>query len=99
MLMTPVLRIPDALGARPMRGASRIRMAECGFVAATAIVGVSNTGHAAEETESLKELVVTGSRIATPELESMTPVMVLSNQAIEASGALNISDYLRDLPS
>jgi outer membrane cobalamin receptor len=53
-------------------------------VAAAAIIGLSNAGLAAEETESLKELVVTGSRIATPELESMTPVSVLSNQAIEA---------------
>ncbi|HWX26585.1 MAG TPA: TonB-dependent receptor plug domain-containing protein, partial [Steroidobacteraceae bacterium] len=49
--------------------------------------------------EPLQEIVVTGSRIATPELASMTPVMVVSNQAIEASGALNISDFLRDLPS
>jgi iron complex outermembrane receptor protein len=49
--------------------------------------------------EPLQEIVVTGSRIATPELASMTPVMVLSNQAIEASGTLNISDFLRDLPS
>jgi outer membrane receptor protein involved in Fe transport len=74
-------------------------MAVRGFVAGAAIVGLSNAGLAAEETESLKELVVTGSRIATPELESMTPVTVLSNQAIEASGALNISDFLRELPS
>ena len=49
--------------------------------------------------EPLQEIVVTGSRIATPELASMTPVMVLSNQSIEASGVLNISDFLRDLPS
>jgi iron complex outermembrane receptor protein len=49
--------------------------------------------------EPLLEIVVTGSRIATPELASMTPVIVLSNQAIEASGVLNISDFLRDLPS
>ncbi|HEV7613007.1 MAG TPA: TonB-dependent receptor [Steroidobacteraceae bacterium] len=68
-------------------------------VAGAVIFGLSTAGISAEETESLKEVVVTGSRIATPELESMTPITVLTNQAIEASGTLNISDFLRDLPS
>lgn len=44
-------------------------------------------------------VVVTGSRIATPELQTMTPVTVVTNQAIQSSGQLNISDFLRDLPS
>ncbi len=48
---------------------------------------------------SVQTVVVTGSRIATHELETMTPVTVVTNQAIEASGSLNISEYLRDLPS
>ena len=69
-------------------------------VAAAAILGASDAAlAAAEPSQALEEVVVTGSRIATPELESMTPVTVLSNQAIEASGKLNISDFLRDLPS
>jgi iron complex outermembrane receptor protein len=69
-------------------------------VAASAILGAHEAALAsAESSQTLAEVVVTGSRIATPELESMTPVTVLSNQAIEASGALNISDFLRDLPS
>jgi hypothetical protein len=29
----------------------------------------------------------------------MTPVTVLSSKAIEASGELNVSDFLRDLPA
>lgn len=52
----------------------------------------------AEATE-IGTVIVTGSRIATPELQSVNPVTVVSNQAIEASGDLNISDYLRELPS
>jgi iron complex outermembrane recepter protein len=44
-------------------------------------------------------VVITGSRIATPELQSMAPVTVVTSQAIESSGQLNISDFLRDLPS
>jgi iron complex outermembrane receptor protein len=68
-------------------------------VANAAIFSVGHAAPAADATESLQEVVVTGSRIATPELESMTPVTILSNQAIEASGSLNVSDFLRELPS
>lgn len=60
------------------------------------IEAAENVGRADAEVETI---VVTGSRISTPELQSMTPVTVVTNQAIESSGALNISDFLRDLPS
>src|SRR5882762_9172149 len=86
-----------SMGERIMNWSKKLAPA---VVAGAAIFGLSNAGLSPEEaTESLKEVVVTGSRIATPELEPMTPVSVLSNQAIEASGALNISDFLRELPS
>jgi iron complex outermembrane recepter protein len=68
-------------------------------VANAAIFTVGHAAPAADATESLQEVVVTGSRIATPALESMTPVMVVTNQAIEASGSLNVAQFLRDLPS
>ena len=71
--------------------------------ATAAFFGLGNGALAATSSSSdttvLEEVVVTGSRIATPELESMTPVTIVNTQAIEASGALNISEYLRDLPS
>jgi len=53
---------------------------------------------ASTDTEA-QTVVITGSRIATPELQSMAPVTVVTTQAIESSGQLNISDFLRDLPS
>src|SRR3979411_2671528 len=68
-------------------------------VANAAIFSVGHAAPAADATESLQEVVVTGSRIATPALESMTPVTVVTNQAIEASGSLNVAQFLRDLPS
>jgi outer membrane receptor protein involved in Fe transport len=68
-------------------------------VANAAIFTVGHAAPAADATESLQEVVVTGSRIASPALESMTPVTVVSNQAIEASGSLNVAQFLRDLPS
>ncbi len=53
-------------------------------------------GPAEEEPQTV---VITGSRIATPELQSMTPITVVTNQSIESSGQFNISNFLRDLPS
>jgi iron complex outermembrane receptor protein len=47
----------------------------------------------------VQTVIVTGSRIATPELQSIAPVTVVTNQAIESSGVLNIAEFLRDLPS
>jgi outer membrane receptor protein involved in Fe transport len=49
--------------------------------------------------DSSQTIVVTGSRIATPELESPVPVTIVSDQAIQSSGQVNISDVLRELPS
>ena len=48
---------------------------------------------------TLEEIVVTGSRIARPELESPTPVTILSAAEIQASGNLNVADVLRNLPA
>jgi len=48
--------------------------------------------------KTLEEVVVTGSRIARPELESTTPITIVGAPEIEASGNLNIADVLRNLP-
>jgi outer membrane receptor protein involved in Fe transport len=45
------------------------------------------------------EIVVTGSRIARPELEAATPVQVLSSAAIEQQGSPNVADILSELPA
>ena len=51
----------------------------------------------ADEAEAV--IVVTGSRIARPELEGAVPIAVISPQAIRDTGAGNIQDVLADLPS
>jgi iron complex outermembrane recepter protein len=53
---------------------------------------------AATDDKTLEEVVVTGSRIARPELESTTPITIVGAPEIEASGSLNIADVLRNLP-
>ncbi len=64
---------------------------------ANAIVMTCATVQAADE--PIAEIVVTGSRIARPEIEASTPVQVLSSQAIDMQGSQNISDILAELPA
>ncbi|HKQ83129.1 MAG TPA: TonB-dependent receptor plug domain-containing protein, partial [Steroidobacteraceae bacterium] len=47
---------------------------------------------------STEEVIVTGSRIARPEVEASTPVQVISAQAIEQHGSQNVTDILAQLP-
>ncbi len=44
-------------------------------------------------------IVVTGSRIARPEIEASTPVQVVSAEAIQTQASPNISDVLNQLPA
>lgn len=44
-------------------------------------------------------IIVTGSRIARPDLESSVPVAVVTAEVIQQSGASNIQDVLADLPA
>ena len=52
----------------------------------------------APTTSQLKEVVVTGSLIATPNQVSMSPVTFVSAQAIAQTGATRIEDMLNQLP-
>lgn len=51
------------------------------------------------DAEAAGEVVVTGSRIPRPNLESGQPTLVLDSQIIEQRGYNNIADALQDLPS
>lgn len=52
----------------------------------------------ANEPASVDTIVVTGSRIARPDLEAATPIAVVTSETIAQSGASNIQDVLRELP-
>jgi hypothetical protein len=60
------------------------------LVVAPAAFAADNTADSA----TVSEVVVTGSRIARPELESTTPITIVSAPEIEASGYLNAADVL-----
>lgn len=53
----------------------------------------------AQDQEPEAEIVVTGSRIARPELSLPNPVQVLSAETIEQSGKTNLTDFLINSPA
>jgi iron complex outermembrane recepter protein len=53
---------------------------------------------AAESAEGLKEVVVTGSRIATPNLDAISPVTAVSGEEFAQSGVNRVEDLINSLP-
>lgn len=49
--------------------------------------------------ENLEEIVVTGSRIVSTNLESVSPLQIISSEDIKATGAANIQDLLLQNPA
>src|SRR5579872_1340384 len=77
------------------------RTTECAalsLVAGLAMTAATSVYAADEENAPVSEVVITGSRIARPELESTTPITIVGAPDIQASGNLNIADVLRNLP-
>jgi iron complex outermembrane receptor protein len=48
--------------------------------------------------EPLQEIIVTGSRIASPNAVSTSPIQVISSQSIQISGKTDITDIINQLP-
>ena len=67
-----------------------------GPVEAQPTPATSATGEPVQESQ---DIIVTGSRIPQPNLESASPVTVVSNQDVKLSGATRIEDVLNSLPS
>ena len=73
--------------------------------AVTSLVGAGQSALAqqtpaaqAQPSEGLGEIVVTGSRIAIPNLESISPVTSVTAADIALTGKTNVSDILNQLP-
>ena len=52
-----------------------------------------------KDAEKVGSIVVTGSRIARPELESVSPVTTVSAEQIELTGTVTIESLINDLPN
>jgi outer membrane receptor protein involved in Fe transport len=53
----------------------------------------------AQEQQPMDVVTVTGSRIPRPDLDSASPVTVLTRETIETSGVTDIGDLLQSIPS
>ncbi|MDB6008724.1 MAG: putative TonB-dependent receptor [Gammaproteobacteria bacterium] len=51
-----------------------------------------------ENTPALSEVVVTGSRIASPNLDSISPITAITAEEIKSTGVTKIEDLLNSLP-
>ena len=72
------------------------------LVAVAAIGFQSNFLFAQEDSsadEDVEEVIVTGSRIKRPELESEKPLQLISEEAIQRTGLNNIGDVLQNITS
>ena len=79
------------------RGASRAMALLCGLTAsfATSLVIAQEK----PEEKTMDEVVVTGSRIARPNLESPVPVTTISSEELFQTGTTSVGDLLNDLPA
>ena len=62
-------------------------------------IGAAGSSIAQDEPGTLQEIVVTGSRIARPNLESTVPVTTISADEFKETGNTSIGDLLNELPS
>lgn len=63
------------------------------------VYSASTTTVLAQDGVDVSEIVVTGSRIARPNLDAPTPVTVIDTRVIEATGSVNTGDVIRMLPA
>ncbi|WP_419254548.1 TonB-dependent receptor domain-containing protein [Caulobacter sp. ErkDOM-YI] len=72
----------------------------CGAIAPMAIAmpAFAQTAPAAAEAVQVEEIVVTGSRIARPDLVSSSPVATVGEKELEQSGVVNTENLLNTLP-
>lgn len=82
-----------------VRGA--VRACISASLATTALVPVAfvaSPGFAADNAGAIEEVIVTGSRIAQQNLETISPVTVVSAEAFEQQGTIRVEDMLNQLP-
>lgn len=76
--------------------AVRLRSGAAPFIVAAALLSPSVAS--AQQDDEGQPIVVTGSRIARPDLEQSSPISVISNEVIKFKGSANIENVLNDLP-
>jgi len=65
----------------------------------TALPAYAQEVAAADDSAEDEVIVVTGSRIARPDLEASSPIQVVTSDVIKAQGSQNLADVITELPA
>src|ERR1043165_8344444 len=79
----------------------RERLLASSMICGAALLGVSSQAQAqaqATSTGEVSEVVVTGTRIPSPNLESVSPVTAIGAQELRAQGVTRVEDIINTLP-
>jgi len=76
----------------------RERLLASSMICGAALLGISSQAAAQAATEEVSEVVVTGTRIPSPNLESVSPVTAVSAAEIKATGVTRVEDMINSLP-
>ena len=76
----------------------RERLMASSMICGVALLGLSATQAAAQASGEVSEIVVTGSRIPSPNLDSVSPVTAIGAADIKAQGVTRVEDMVNSLP-
>jgi iron complex outermembrane recepter protein len=93
-MRTIIVKITNKLALR-----ARYSVGVASFALSLALFSAPVHAQEAATEDKADEIVVTGSRIARPDLSESVPVAIVTSQAIADSGAGNVQDVLADLPA
>lgn len=78
---------------------SKLKYSAAPLVLGLAIISTPSFAQAASDDEAGDAIVVTGSRIPQPNLESVSPITTVSAEDVKLQGTTRIEDLLNSLPS
>jgi iron complex outermembrane receptor protein len=78
-------------------------LATCAALGTTALAGLATPAQAQSSNEStgatqVEEVVVTGSRLRRPDLDSPSPISIVNEEFFEQKGTVNVEEVLNQLP-
>jgi len=76
----------------------RERLLASSMICGAALLGLSSQAAAQTGSDEISEVVVTGTRIPSPNLESVSPVTAVSAAEIKATGVTRVEDMINSLP-
>jgi iron complex outermembrane receptor protein len=85
-------------GRRKGDSAARVTLAACATVLMVAVATGQTPPPMPPDEASLAEVIITGSRIAVPGFESISPVTSVTDEDIKLSGLTRIEDLLNAMP-